>query len=115
MRRELQMGLRTELLFTWQDKNNARDNRQIFLLLFFSPADDTTRVLLQGNEDYINASSVNVSQEPGPRSTLITVTSAIVARVGLAVDEPPHFSPSAATEGRQRSPILRRARLRFRD
>nr|XP_025858469.1 tyrosine-protein phosphatase non-receptor type 3 [Vulpes vulpes] len=35
---------------------------------------DTTRVLLQGNEDYINASSVNVSQESGPRSTLITVT-----------------------------------------
>lgn len=31
----------------------------------FSPTDDTTRVLLQGNEDYINASYVNVSQESG--------------------------------------------------
>lgn len=54
---ELQMGLGTELWFTWYGKNNARNNRSIFLF----PADDTTRVLLQGNEDYINASYVNVS------------------------------------------------------
>ena len=33
--------------------------------LFFSPTDDTTRVLLQGNGDYINASYVNVSWGSG--------------------------------------------------
>lgn len=64
-RQELQVGLGTEPppppRLLGMIKITTRNNGQIFL----SPADDTTRVLLQGNEDYINASYVNVSWEPG--------------------------------------------------
>jgi protein tyrosine phosphatase len=54
------MGLGTEPLFTWYDKITLR-----IISNFFSLTDDTTRVSLQGNEDYINASYVNVSTESG--------------------------------------------------
>lgn len=67
MRQELQVGLGTEHIspppprLLGMIKITTQNNGQIF----FSPADDTTRVLLQGNEDYINASYVNVSWESG--------------------------------------------------
>lgn len=64
------MGLGTKLWLTWLNKNNTQNRGGNFLSIFLSPADDATRVLLQGNEDYINASYVNVSWDLGDEKAL---------------------------------------------